>query len=488
MAFPVNIAFGCTAPAGASPIRRPRMRCSKYILQATADQQPAQSSSKNPLEQLRITTDPRRRSELLLELDSCWSECEERYVPSPAEDCLAKELGVGQSTVMLAAVQNPGLSSLDATSQVLPSLRALRSAGLSPQDVWFLAAKKHQLLAEPATLSRWLDFLLVYGMQPRDVQNFLLRSTPALMYGTTLYQAGAVVSFLKSLGLKDDLLASRVLCVWPELLGRDVEGQLRPVVTFLMSLGLEVAAVGRVVVMWPEVLLRSVEGQLAPWVTYLRELGCSTTQVGDVIGLCPHLLGFKPEEVFGDVLRALGDLAGICREDVRQMLSSSVAFLIAPSASAGVRAALECLLRHGFDKEQVREMVLARPELLAAKPHDLERSLKFVYHTVGGNNSTVLSCPLLLTKPLGQVLGPRYSFIQKQGLAHKYAGADGSTFEFYKLLVAEDAQWCASLGLSVNEYQGFKLVWDEEYSLKLHQEAASEFQEELKKLGIYEGS
>ncbi|EFJ44803.1 hypothetical protein VOLCADRAFT_94948 [Volvox carteri f. nagariensis] len=442
MAFPVKIAFGCTAPAGASPIQRPRMRCSKCILQATADQQPAQSSSKNPLEQLRITTDPRRRSELLLELYRRWPEFEERYVPSPAEDCFAKELGLSQSTVMLAAVLNPGLSSLDATSQ----------------DVWFLAAKKHQLLAEPATLSRWLDFLLVYGMQLSDVQNFLLRSTPDLLYGTTLYQAGAVISFLKSLGLKNYLLASRVLCVWPELLGRDVEGQLRPVVTFLMSLGLEVAAVGRVVVMWPEVLLRSVEGQLAPWVTYLRELGCSTTQVGDVIGLCPHLLGFKPEEVFGDVLRALGDLAGICREDVRQMLSSSVAFLIAPSPSDGVRAALECLLRHGFDKEQVREMVLARPELLAAKPHDLERSLKFVYHTVGGNNSTVLSCPLLLTKPLGQMLGPRYSFIQKQGLAHKYAGADGSTFEFYKLLVAEDAQWCASLGLSVNEYQGFKLV------------------------------
>ncbi len=48
------------------------------------------------------------------------------------------------------------------------------------------------------------------------------------------------MSFLKSLGPKDDLLASRVLCVWPELLARDVEGQLRPVVNYLMSLGLEV--------------------------------------------------------------------------------------------------------------------------------------------------------------------------------------------------------------------------------------------------------
>ncbi|GLC33857.1 hypothetical protein PLESTB_000512100 [Pleodorina starrii] len=474
------------APARASQPSR-RLRCACRAQLPEQPQASAQPASKNPLEQLRVTTDPRRRSELLQQLDTCWSEWEELYQPTPAEECLAQELGVDRSTVMLAAVQNPGLSSLDAPSQVLPSIRALLSGGLSAQDAWFLASKRHQLLEEPAALSRWLDFLRVYGMKPRDCQNFLLRSQPALLYGTTLYQAGTVVSFLKGLGLNDDLLAARVLCVWPELLARDVEGQLRPVTAFLMSLGLEVAGVARVVVMWPEVLLRSVEGQLAPWVNYLRGLGCSTAQVADVICLCPHLLGFKPEEVFGGVLRAL-EAAGIGREDVRQMVTSSVAFLIAPSASTGVQAALDCLERHGFAKEQIREMVLSRPELLAVKAHDLERSLRFVYDTVGGDNGTVLACPLLLTKPLGQCLGPRYSFVQKQGLAHKYVGEDGSTFEFYKMLVAEDDQWCASLGLSINEYQGFKLVWDEEYSLKLHQEAANEFQAELKKLGIYEGS
>ncbi|PNH08773.1 hypothetical protein TSOC_004657 [Tetrabaena socialis] len=321
----------------------------------------------------------------------------------------------------------------------------------------------------------------------RECQNFLLRASPSLFTSTTLFQAGAVVSFLKSLGLKDDLLASRVLCVWPELLGRDVESQLRPVVAFLMSLGLEVAGVARVVMLWPEVLLRSAEGQLAPWVAYLRGLGCSTAQVADVVCLCPHLLGFQPQEVFGGVLRALEGL-GLGPEDVGAMVSRSVAFLIAPSASAGVQAAVDCLLANGFSREEVREMVVARPELLAVKPHDLVRSLKFVLDAIGGSNATVLACPLLLARPLGQVLGPRYSFLQKRGLGHKYMGADGSTFEFYKLLISEDDEWCASLGFSVNEYQGFKLVWDEEYSLRLHEEAASEFQEELKKLGIYEGS
>ncbi|KXZ56777.1 hypothetical protein GPECTOR_1g70 [Gonium pectorale] len=355
------------------------------------------------------------------------------------------------------------MSALDAGLQVRPALRSLRSAGLSAQESWFLVGTSRparwRLLEDPAGLSRWLDFLSVYGMKPRDIQNFLLRAPPGFLGNTTLYQAGSVVTFLKSLRLSDDLLATRVLCVWPGLLGREVEAELRPVVGFLMSLGLEVADVGRVAVLWPELLMCSVEGQLRPWVDYLRGLGCTTPQVADVICLCPHLLGFSPEEVFGGVLRALEGV-GLARQDVARMVTSSVAFLIAPSASATVAAALECLLQNGFSKEQVRELVSARPELLASKPHDLERSLRFVRETIGGDTATVMGCPLLLAKPLGQALGPRYSFIQKRGLADKYIAADGISFE----------------------------VWDEEYSLKLHQEAATEFQEELKKLGIYEGS
>ncbi|KAG2497961.1 hypothetical protein HYH03_004222 [Edaphochlamys debaryana] len=440
----------------------------------------------NPLELLRETTDPLRRAALLRQLDASWSGWEAAYAPSPAEQALARELGVHPGTVMLAAVQNPGLASLDPASQVLPSLRALHAARISNQDAWFLASKKWQLLADPAGLSRWIDFLTAWGMQPRDCQNFLLRSSPTFLSSVTLYQAGTVVTFLKSLGLKDDMLAARVLCVWPELLGRDVEGQLRPVVSYLMSLGLEVADVGRLAVAWPELLLKSL-ATLQGWVAYLRGLGLSTAQVADVICLCPHLLGFPPEEVFSGVLRAL-EAVGLGPGDVKAMAGVSLAFLITPSATATVTAAIECLQQQGFSSEQIRGMALSRPELLAAKPHDLERSLRFVREAVGGDNGTVLACPLLLARPLGQALGPRYSFVQKQGLGHKYLGADGSTFEFYKLLMAEDGDWCASLGLSVNEYQGFKLVWDEEYSLKLHQEAASEFQDELKKLGIYEGS
>lgn len=45
---------------------------------------------------------------------------------------------------------------------------------------------------------------------------------------------------LQGLGISDAYLAARVLCIFPSVLGCDVGGQLRPVIGWLMSLGLEV--------------------------------------------------------------------------------------------------------------------------------------------------------------------------------------------------------------------------------------------------------
>lgn len=39
----------------------------------------------------------------------------------------------------------------------------------------------------------------------------------------------------------------------------------------------------------------------------------------------------------------------------------------------------------------------------------------------------------------------------------------------------------------MNEYEGFRTSFEEEYTAKLSKDAAKEFQDELKKLGIYEG-
>jgi hypothetical protein len=62
----------------------------------------------NPLEQLRVCSDPQQRARLLCALDGGWSAAFQTYEPSPAEAYLAKELAQWPYNVMLTAVQHPG--------------------------------------------------------------------------------------------------------------------------------------------------------------------------------------------------------------------------------------------------------------------------------------------------------------------------------------------------------------------------------------------
>lgn len=60
-------------------------------------------------------------------------------------------------------------------------------------------------------------------------------------------------------------------------------------------------------------------------------------------------------------------------------------------------------------------------------------------------------------------------------------------WDLSQLVAGEDVDFVDLLGASVNEYEGFRTAFEEEYTAKLSKDAAREFQEELKKLGIYEG-
>lgn len=99
-----------------------------------------------------------------------------------------------------------------------------------------------------------------------------------------------------------------------------------------------------------------------------------------------------------------------------------------------------------------------------------------------------------------QIIGPRHAFVLSKGLEAKlltsgaacsskavreHGGAFG--WDLTALVAGEDVDFADSLGASVNEYEGFRTAFEEEYTAKLSKDAAKEFQDELRKLGIYEG-
>ncbi|GAX75687.1 hypothetical protein CEUSTIGMA_g3130.t1 [Chlamydomonas eustigma] len=469
----------------------------------------------NPLELLRYERDLAARSQLLSSLDSRWSICTENYCPTEVEQLITNELGVDRNSVMMLAVSNanggPILCSLDPAS-VRATIAALKAANVDVSDIWFLASKRPTLLGLKEVLQRWLDFLLVYGLKEKDLVNFLLRAPMTLFENCTIYEAGQVVTYLKKLGIKDAFLATRVFSVWPEILQKKVDEDLRPLVAFMLQIGIEVSELESIMCIWPELLLCSVEKQLAPFCDYLRGIGCSTAQLAQMLTLCPHLLGFSPEELFGQRLRNLSTL-GIGPGDVKSMISKTLTFLTAPG---GVQPPISFLLGDmNLDVGEARIVILSEPAVLAEKDFELHRKWKFIRERMNYGKREIMSCPRILCTSLMQVLGPRHSFLKakhmdqvldpnrciesesKEPSSTDTVGDSQPSYHNYSsawmlmivaLLGQEDEDWCGGLGLSYTDFREHAVQFQTDYTEQITQESAREFQDELKKLGIYEGS
>eukprot|EP00775_Hariotina_reticulata_P001846 gene1846-2179_t len=454
--------------------------------------------SNNPLELLRVTYDPQQRAKLMQQLDTRMSEFSELYQPCPVEEHLSKELGVWSYNVMLFAVQNPALQNYQLETQVKPAISSLKAAGVDVTDIWFLVTKRLDIFAEPISLQRWLDFLMAQDLHSRDMATFLLRAPEPVFTSCTQGQALQVLTYLKNLGVKQEFLFSRVVCICPGILLKDVQTQLQPIVSYLMSLGLETQHVARISCVYPELLLSSVQDQLQPLVAYLQGLGCSTCQAARLLQEVPQALRNNPSDVFGARVAALRQL-GIVDADLQSVVSRSTVFLTTKDAPHEQIAFLKDEL--GYSLEQVKQLVLACPAILSEKPLELQRKVDFLRHELNMELPDLLLHPGYLGASLMQVTGPRHAFAVSKGFEAKLTSSGGSCsttnvrkhggawgWNLTLLVSGEDVDFVEGLGASVNEYDGFRTAFEEEYTAKLSQAAAKEFQEELKKLGIYEGS
>lgn len=106
------------------------------------------------------------RAALLQQLDRNMTHYSELYQPCPVEEFLSSELGVWSYNVMLFAVQHPALQKFSLDSHVKPAVRSLKAAGLDHTDIWFVITKRLELLSEPISLQRWLDFMAAQVSSP----------------------------------------------------------------------------------------------------------------------------------------------------------------------------------------------------------------------------------------------------------------------------------------------------------------------------------
>ncbi len=238
--------------------------------------------------------------------------------------------------------------------------------------------------------------------------------------------------------------------------------------------------------MYPELLLRSADGEVAPFIAHLRSLGCLTSQAAQILFQHPHLLQFTPEVAFGARLAALQAL-GIGPKELGSMVKQCTGFL---TVKGGIEQPLAELRARGLGDEAIKGMVLRCPAILAAKEGALEGSMKFLGSDAGVEDvpAFVAERPYVLACSLMQVLGPRLAFVQgSERFRAALTGSDG-LLDWFSLVSGADEQLCELLGASPNEYGAFRARWEEAFSERLSRDAAQEFQDELRKLGIYEGS
>ncbi|GBF91467.1 hypothetical protein Rsub_04207 [Raphidocelis subcapitata] len=455
----------------APPARYAREGGEAAPLSTSAPAATAAPGGANPLELLRAERDPIARAALLRQLDGRWSDHASSYTPSAAERCISQELHVWAQTLMVWAIQTPGLQRFDAEAELRPAIRTLKSV-LPETDVYFLLTKRYEaLLSEPVALQRWLDWLAAQGVGQREVLAFLLAAPGELYTDGTLHQAGQVVGWLRSLGIKPEFLWARVACACPALLLRDPASDLQPRASYLLSLGVSATQLSQLACLRPEVLLAPIDGQLKPFVDHLKSLGATAAQAGEVLLAAPHaaLRADGPAAAFEARLARLA-AAGVGPERVAEMLRRGHTRFLTEKGAPG--EALDALRGLGFDPEQVRRIVTACPAVLVEKPLELERHLTFL-----------LDC-LVMSREA--VIGPRHAFAEARGLQGRVTRTDG-LWDLAALSTGPDVAFVEALGASINEFEGFRTSYEVDYTSKMSADAAAEFEAELRKLGIWEG-
>lgn len=78
---------------------------------------------------------------------------------------------------------------LAAVLQIKPAVRSLRAAlEECPQDAYFLVTKRPDLLGEPLSMQRWLDYLTAQRVAGRSILAFLLGAPAELFTRGTLHE------------------------------------------------------------------------------------------------------------------------------------------------------------------------------------------------------------------------------------------------------------------------------------------------------------
>lgn len=293
-----------------------------------------------------------------------------------------------------------------------------------------------------------LDYLGKLGVRKSTLTDFLQRY-PQVLHASVVVDLAPVVKYLQGMDIKPNDIP-RVVEKYPEVLGFKLEGTMSTSVAYLVGIGVARREIGGVLTRYPEILGMRVGRVIKPFVEYLEILGIPRLAVARLIEKHPHILGFglkervKPnitsllqfnvrETALPSVIAQYPEILGMdlkAKLPIQQEFLSSVIEStpedfgrvvekmpqIISLSKAPVVKHVDFLRGCGFSTEQVREMVVGCPQVLALNLDIMKQSFEYFKTTMARPLEDLVAFPAFFTYGLESTIKPRHKRIAEKGL------------------------------------------------------------------------
>ncbi|KAG6586221.1 Transcription termination factor MTERF4, chloroplastic, partial [Cucurbita argyrosperma subsp. sororia] len=293
-----------------------------------------------------------------------------------------------------------------------------------------------------------LDYLGKLGVRKSTFTEFL-RRYPQVLHSSVVVDLGPVVKYLQGMDIKPSDIP-RVLERYPEVLGFKLEGTMSTSVAYLVGIGVARREIGGVLTKYPEILGMRVARVIKPFVEYLESLGIPRLAVARLIEKRPHILGFglekrvKPniqlllefnvrEAYLSSIVAQYAEIIGMDLEtklpSQRNLLKSIIELdnnnfgtiiekmpQVVSLSSSAVNSHVDFLKSCGFSLQQVKNMVIGCPQLLALNLDIMKHSFQFFRKEMGRPLDDLVAFPAFFTYGLESTIKPRHRKVVQKGM------------------------------------------------------------------------
>ncbi|OIT00141.1 transcription termination factor mterf4, chloroplastic [Nicotiana attenuata] len=256
-----------------------------------------------------------------------------------------------------------------------------------------------------------LDYLGRLGVRKSTLTDFL-RRYPQVLHASVVVDLAPVVKYLQGMDIKPNDIP-RVVEKYPEVFGFKLEGTMSTSVAYLVGIGVARREIGGVLTRYPEILGMRVGRVIKPFVEYLEILGIPRLAVASNCTIPRDLRNgpgdktSKSTSISQFTIESTPEDFGRVVEKMPQIISLS---------KAPVVKHVDFLKGCGFSSEQVREMVVGCPQVLALNLDIMNQSFEYFNSTMARPMEDLVAFPAFFTYGLESTIKPRHKRIAEKGL------------------------------------------------------------------------